>query len=105
MRNIINKNQRVSARIKNEIEIVKNKAAASADPALALKSPGASALESPGASALELPGASALESPATQKKTTMFEVLSKPGRLSSLSSSSTISPNLAEVLSHGNGSL
>jgi hypothetical protein len=126
---IINKNQRVSDRIKNEIEIVKNKAAASADPALALKSPGASALESPGASALELPGASALqspgasalespgasalespgasalESPATQKKTTMFEVLSKPGRLSSLSSSSTISSNLAKVLSHGNGSL
>jgi hypothetical protein len=92
---IINKNLTVPVRIKNEIEIVKNKAAASADPALALESPGASALESP--------GASALESPATQKKPTMLDVLSKPGRLSSLSSS--ISPTLAKVLSHGNGSL
>jgi len=101
---IINKNLTMPVRIKHEIEIVKNKAAASADPALALESPGASALESPGASALESPGASALESPATQKKPTMLDVLSKPGRLSSFSSS-TISPTLANVLSHGNGSL
>ena len=93
---IINKNLTIPVRIKHEIEIVKNKAAASADPALALESPGASALESP--------GASALESPATQKKPTMLDVLSKPGRLSSFSSS-TISPTLAKVLSHGNGSL
>ncbi len=89
---IINKNLKIPVRIKHEIEIVKNKAAASADPALALESPGASALESPAAAA-------ALESPATR----ISHVLSKPGSLGSFPS--TTSPILARMLSHGSGSL